>query len=403
MRCTGKHGQACQTPSPRPIRVLFIMDRLHETGGTLYYLHMLPRLDRARVTPLLCAFAPWHPIASRFREVGIEPVFFGRRRWDPRCLTDVLRFVRRCKPDLLHSVGWTSFAFGRLGVHLARRPTILHFHSMLELPRFKALWNRQLMSSRWSAVAVSDAVRRWSIQELGIPPERIEVLYNGLDIERYASPSVDARLRVRREFALSDDMAVIGVVGRLDVAQKGQDVMVRAMSMLRARRREAVLLLVGDGPDRARCEALVDQLGFDEVVRFAGHRHDIAEILAAVDVAVVPSVCEDAFPFVALEASAAGRPVIAFASGGLPEVILHGQTGIVVPKGDIAGLAEAIANVLDEPGLAMRLGEGGRRYACRFGLSGHVSELMDVYDAMLDADHRSRGRFFCAWREKRAC
>jgi glycosyltransferase involved in cell wall biosynthesis len=390
--CAGNHGRASQTPPSRPIRVLFIMDRLHETGGTLYYLHVLPRLDRARVTPLLCAFAPWHPIASRFQEVGIEPVFFGRKRWDPRCLTDVLRFVRRCKPDLLHSVGCTSFAFGRLGVHLARRPMILHFHSMLELPRFKALWNRRLMSSRWTAVAVSEAVRGWSIQEFGISPDRIAVLYNGHDIDRFGSATLDARARIRRELALADDTAVIGLVGRLNVAQKGQDVMIRAMRTLRGMRSDTVLLLVGDGPDRARCEALVRQLGLDDAVRFTGQRSDIPEVLAAVDVAVVPSVCDEGLPFVAIEASAAGRPVVAFDSGGLSEVVLHGRTGIVVPKGDIAGLAAAIAKLLDDSGLAKRLGEGGRRYASRFGLSEHVSELMDLYDAVLDEHHRSRGR-----------
>lgn len=403
MRGRGDQGQAGRTLRPRPIRVLFVMDRLHETGGTLYYLRMLPRLDPARVTPMLCAFAPWHPIASRFQEVGIEPVFFGRKRWDPRCQTDLLRFARSCKADLLHLMGRTSFPFGRLGVHAVGVPSVLHFHSMLEFPRFKALWNRRLISSKWSAVAVSEAVRRWSAQEFAISPDRIAVLYNGHDIDRFASAPSDARGRIRREFALADDVAVISLVGRLDVAQKGQDLMIRAMSMLRARFPDAVLLLVGNGPDRARCEVLVRQLGLDEVVRFAGNRHDIAEILAAVDVAVIPSVCEEAFGFVALEASAAGRPVVAFESGGLPEVILHGQTGIVVPKGDIAGLAKAIADVLDDPDLAMRLGEAGRRYASRFGLSEHVSEWMDFYDAVVDEHHRSRGRSSSAWREKRTC
>jgi glycosyltransferase involved in cell wall biosynthesis len=388
---------------PAPIRVLFAKDRLHDTGGTLYLLETLPRLDPSRVAPFLIAFSGWHPIASRFEAVGIKPVFFGRGKWDPRSLRDVLAFVRRHHIDLVHLDGTPTFLFGRLGSRLSGLPTIAHFHSMLRMPPGRAFLNRQPMLAPSRSLAVSAAVRRWAIEELAIAPERIEVLYNGHAIERYTSPSVDARPRVRREFALSDDTAVIGVVGRLDVAQKGQDLMVQAMSMLRARRRDAVALFVGDGPDRARCEALVHQLGLDEAVRFAGHRHDIGEILAAVDVAVVPSVCEEAFGFVALEASAAGRPVVAFASGGLPEVVLHGETGIVVPKGNVARLAEAIANVLDEPGLALRLGEGGRRYAARFGLSGHVSELMDFYDAVLAEHHRSGDRFSGSWREKPTC
>jgi glycosyltransferase involved in cell wall biosynthesis len=372
-----------------PIRVLFVKDRLHESGGTLYYLEMLPRLDPNRITPLLCAFAPRHPIASRFEAVGIAPTFFGRRRWDPRCLIDLIRFARSSGADLLHLEGYTSFPFGRAAARALGLPSVLHFHCMLPMPRTRWFLNRHLTSPRWSAIAVSKAVRQWAIKELGILPDRVTVLYNAVDVDRFASPSPSARARIRDEFALADQVPMIGLIGRLDVTQKGQDVMIRAMSGVRARRRDAVLLLVGDGPDRARCETLVHQLNLDEAVRFAGHRADIADILAAVDVVVMPSVCEDASPLVALEASAAGRPVVAFESGGVPELILHDQTGIIVARGDIAGLSEATLRLLDDPDLARSLGEGGRRQASQFGLSQHVSKLMDLFcDEVLGEQRR---------------
>jgi glycosyltransferase involved in cell wall biosynthesis len=368
----------------------------------LYYLQLLPRLDPERVTPILCASASWHPIAGRFEAAGVKPVFFGRGRWDPRCLVDLVRCAGRCQADLLHLDAWSRFLFGRLGVRWVGLPSVMHFHSMLPVPRVRLMLNHQLMSSSWSSIAVSEAVRAWAIRQFDIPPERIDVLYNGHDIQRYASPSIDARPRVRGEFALADEAPVIGVIGRLDVAQKGQDVMIQALSMLRERHPDAMLLLVGDGPDRARCEALVQRLGLDQAVRFAAHRHDIADILAAVDVAVVPSVCEEGLPFVAIEASAAGRPVVASRSGGLPEVVVHEQTGIVVPKGDVCGLAAAVARLLDDPGLAMRLGEGGQRYATRFSLAGHVDALTNVYETMLDEHHRGKGGSAGAWRGKRS-
>jgi glycosyltransferase involved in cell wall biosynthesis len=406
-----KHGQAGSAvrvqgrrgPTPAPTRVLFAKDRLHDTGGTLYLLETLPRMDPTRVTPLLIAFSGWDPIARCFESIGIDPIFLGYGRWDPRCLRDILAFIRRHRIDLVHLDGTPKFLFGRLGAKLSRLPTIAHFHSMLPMPKGRAFLNRQPILATSKSIAVSAAVRRWAIDELAIAPERIDVLYNGHDVERYASPSADASLRIRGEFALGDDTPVIGLIGRLDVAQKGQDVMIRAMSAVRTHRPDAVLLLVGDGPDRARCEALVHHLGLDGAVRFAGHRSDIADILAALDVAVVPSVCDEGLPFVAIEATAAGRPVVASNSGGLPEIVLHDQTGIIVSKGDVGGLAAAVTRVLDDPGLAVRLGEGGRRHASRFSLARHVDELMDMYEAVLDEHRRSKGRSSRPFREKPTC
>lgn len=386
-----------------PTRVLFVKDRLHETGGTLYYLEMLPRLDPNRITPLLCAFAPRHPVASRFEAAGIAPTFFGRRRWDPRCLIDLVRFARSSGADLLHLEGYTSFPFGRAGARALGLPSVLHFQCMLPMPRTRSFLNRHLTSPKWSAIAASKAVRQWAIEELGILPDRVKVLYNAVDVDRFASPSAAARARIRKEFAPADKVPVIGLVGRLDVAQKGQDLMIRAMPAVRAARPDAVLLLVGDGPDRARCETLVRQLGLDEAVRFAGHRSDVAEILGAVDMVVVPSVCEDASPLVALEASAAGRPVVAFESGGVPELILHDQTGIIVPKGRIDALGEAVLRLLQDPDLARQLADGGRRHASQFGMPQHVRRLMDFCDAALDEHRRRAWRPFRLLRKRPTC
>jgi glycosyltransferase involved in cell wall biosynthesis len=371
-----------------PIRVLFAKDRLHETGGTLYYLNVLPRLDPARVTPLLCAFAPRHPIAERFEAIGIKPTFFGRTRWDPRAIPDVLQFARGHHVDLVHLDGPTSFPFGRLGACLTRLPTIAHFHSMLQLPPLRALLNRQPMLATSKSIAVSAAVRQWALAALAIAPERIEVFYNGHDIDRYASPSVDARSRIRRELALPSNLPVVGVVGRLDIAQKGQDVLIRALPGLRERCPGVALLVVGNGPDRARCEALVNQLGLVDAVRFCGYRNDIPDLLAAVDVVAVPSACAEGLPLVAIEASAAARPIVAFDGGGLPEVVVHGETGLIVRRGDSAGFVAALARIIADPVLAKRMGASGRRHATRFTLSRHVDKLMAFYEEVLAAHRR---------------
>jgi glycosyltransferase involved in cell wall biosynthesis len=251
------------------------------------------------------------------------------------------------------------------------------------MPLAREILSRQPVFATSRAIAVSSAVRTWAVDRLPIAPDRIEVLHNGHDIERFASPSPEARACVRRELQLAPDAPVIGVIGRLDIGQKGQDVMIRALTAVRKRHPDARLLLVGDGPDRGACEGLVRQLGLGVAVRFAGYRSDIPDVLAAVDIVVIPSVCDEGLPFVAIEAGAAGRVAIATRSGGLPEVVLHNESGIIVPKGDVEALSTAVARVLSDPELARRLATNGQRLACRFTLREHVERLMAIYEAMV--------------------
>ena len=156
---------------PAPIRVLFVMDRLHETGGTLYYLHMLPQLDPARVTPLLCAFAPRHPIASRFEAGGVNRPSSGGRNGTRAAL--VIWFASRAAAKPIYSISRDGPAFWSGGwastSSVYRRS--LRFNCMLPISPARSFLNRQLMSPRWPAIAVSEAVRGWSIPQFGIPPD----------------------------------------------------------------------------------------------------------------------------------------------------------------------------------------------------------------------------------------
>jgi glycosyltransferase involved in cell wall biosynthesis len=244
---------------------------------------------------------------------------------------------------------------------------------------------RRLASSTAKALAVSQAVRDFVVREFAIPPERVDVLYNGLDVDRLQEPDADARARIRRELEIDDATPVIGLVGRVITAVKGQDVLLRAMRAILARRPEAVLAIVGDGPDLETCRALAADLGIEHATRFTGHRDDIPDVLAAIDIAALPSMCDEGLPFVALEALAAGRPVVAFRSGGVPEVVQHNLSGIIVAKGDEAGLADGLARLLEDNDLRRRMAASGRERAQDFTLDRHVRKLTAVYEEVTAA------------------
>jgi glycosyltransferase involved in cell wall biosynthesis len=362
--------------------VLFVHDHLGYPGGaihgvTTYFRSVLPGFDTTEVENLLCINTYPHPGAALLEAAGVRSMFFlGRSKWDPRVLWDLVLLIRKQRIDVLHLTGMKGMFLGRIAARLTGRPAIIHFHDADRA--WLHLLQRRL--ARWTdwAVAVCEPVRRTVIRDFALPPEKVEVLHNGICAEPFENVDRNARGRVRAGLGIVENAAVIGVFGRL-FPEKGQQVLVRAFPKILARRPDARLLIVGDGPTRTDCELLSATLNISHAVRFTGHRQDIAELLAAVDTVALPSLWEEPLPYAALEALCAGRPVVAFSVGGIPEIVIDGETGLLVPKGDIDALADALLRVLDDRALRDHLIERGRQHAKRFTVQRHVQRLTEIY------------------------
>jgi glycosyltransferase involved in cell wall biosynthesis len=161
-------------------------------------------------------------------------------------------------------------------------------------------------------------------------------------------------------------------------AVKGHRGMIEMMPHIVRRRPDALLLLIGDGPERGDFEALTNSLGMQRSIRFIGHREDIPSLLSASDVLVMPSIAEG-MGLAAVEALAAGKPVVAYAVGGLPEVITDGEDGRVVPAGDQQAFVEEVVSLLEEPERRMAYGRYGRQAANRFDIDTHIDTLLACY------------------------
>jgi len=146
---------------------------------------------------------------------------------------------------------------------------------------------------------------------------------------------------------------------------------------------EAILVLVGEGETRRRCEALVRELGLERCVKLVGQRSNMPEVLAALDVVAMPSMFGEGLPYAAIEALAAGRPVVGFPTAGIPEVVVDGETGLLVPPGDVDGLAQALIRVLGDDELRERMSVGARKDAQRFTIARHVDSLIAIYRELL--------------------
>ena len=306
------------------------------------------------------------------------------------CLAQILRQRR---VDIIHSHQFHASLFASPLGWLCRVPVIV------ETPHLREHWRHGWFKSRFVVdrlvgrcvdyyIAVSHANAKHLFETKGLPASKIITIQNGSDLTRF-DPARQAPVALRKSLDLSEGDRVLLVVGRLE-AQKGHRVMLDALPFVRRRFPDVRLVCVGDGALHGELEAQAAALGIRESVRFVGYRSDVPDWLALADVVVLPSLFEG-LPLIVIEALATGRPMVATAVDGTPEVVVDGKTGLTVPPGDPGLLAEALCRLLGDPGLGRTLGRAGRTWVEEhFSQQGQVQRTQDLYLEALARSCRSR-------------
>lgn len=229
-------------------------------------------------------------------------------------------------------------------------------------------------------IAVSQAVKSHLVEQ-GLPAERIDVVYNGIDPRRYhaALPTLEAKARL----GIAPETLLCGVTAHL-TAKKGHHIFLQAAATVARKLPNVHFLLLGEGPERPRLEAMARELGLGERVTFAGFHQDVLPFYAAMDVVVLPSIAGEGLPRVLLEASCLGKAVIGTDLSGVPELVLDGETGFVVPPGSPEALARRLEELLAGAELRGRFGEAARtRVLTHFNVDNMVRQTVKIYENVL--------------------
>jgi glycosyltransferase involved in cell wall biosynthesis len=371
------------------------VDRLGTTGGAeRLALDIATRLSPSRFRSTLCASrfindqtpSDVEPQAlERMREAGVVFLPLGRRR-----RSEILpwrrlaAYIRRERVDVLHAHMFGSNFWGTVIGRLAGVPVVIaHEHTWsFEGEPLKRLLDRELIA-RWSDafIAVSRADRRRMIEIERIPFERIRFIPNGI-----ASRAPTRGHDLRAELGVGSG-PLVGAVGALR-PQKGYDVLIQATAHLREDHPDLHVLITGDGPEKARLEALISELGLGDTVLLLGRRLDVPDLLAELDVAACASHFEGS-PLAVMEYMEAGLPIVATRVGGVPDLIEDGVHGLLVEPGDPAGLAMAIGDLLSGRARASALGTCARaRRRLEFDLDVMVHNIEELYEELLAARTR---------------
>ena len=362
-----------------PIRVLHVITNLGIGGAERLVISAANGLPPARFEQAICVLTERGPLAAEAEAAGV-PVFCigefpGLRH--PQAFARLVLTIRALRPTIVHTHLQSANLYGRFAARLARVPIVV----ATEHNVYTSKARRYVAIERWLArmtdalVAVSGEVRQFLSDQLGIAPSAIRLVPNGVAV-RAPSPERVAALRAR--IGGEGSGIALGTIASL-TAKKGHEFLLRAVAQLRERGVSCTLVLAGDGRERPRLEALTERLGLTGHVHFLGTVPHAADVLAAIDLFVLPSLVEG-LPLALLEAMLVGTPVVATSVGGVPEVVKSGVNGVLVQPANETELADAIAMLADSPELRARLGASARATIERgFTEAAYLESLSALY------------------------
>ncbi len=357
-------GTATTDSSRFAITVCYVRDQRDE----VFRIDELARAAGLDYTELLerhsLDWSIWPKLRSLVRERGIDIVHAHDYK------TDLLTyFLARAEPIIALSTvhGWTG--------HSSRERYLYYPADKRVLARFPRL------------IAVSSEIRS-ELVRYGAPADRVTVVLNGIDHRRFVrNPAL--RAGIRRELGAADNQLLIGAVGRLE-PQKRFDLLMQAFAQLRATRPDLRLVISGEGSSRPALEALLKQLGLENVCRLTGHRTDVAALHSAFDLFVQSSDYEGT-PNAVLEAMALGTPTVATDAGGTAELIEDGVHGLIIPPGDVSVLVRAIERAIDDPAASQARAAAARtRVENELSFERRMQKVEAIYDELVTARDGTR-------------
>lgn len=358
------------------MKILFVdLDREWRGGQSQALLTVTGLRDRGHDAQLLAVGGS--PLAQRAEAAGVPVHAVGPRA--RRIIAGYLlrRLLAKQKYDVIHvnephalTAAWLGRAQTMVPVIASRRVAYPLGQKPLALKRYLAA-SRILAISRFVAQSLLNS---------GISAQHIEIVYEGVEVPQRVTEQ--DRAEARKRWSVDERKILLGCVGYL-LPEKGQEQLVRAFPEVRARFPEARLLLAGDGPCRKTLESLARNFGLKDAIVFAGFVEDIRQVYAALDVFVFPSLAEPLGTSL-LAAMAWGLPVVAVASGGVPEYVQHDATGLLVPQAESNLLSAVLQQILGDRSLRDRLGnEARRKIEGAFSARRMVDGSVEAYERVL--------------------
>jgi glycosyltransferase involved in cell wall biosynthesis len=357
-------------------------------GGAEVLVNRIIRTLRDRFRFVVACLDEVGHLGELLAQDGIRVVSLGRRPgFDWKCVRQLRRLCVAEGVQLIHAHQYTPFAYALATRLFGRRPPVLlteHGRFFPDYPSRKRMWfNRLLSEPRDRFVAVGNSVRQALLDNEGFPPNRVEVVYNGVGLPA-CDADVAGRAAIRAELGLAGDDFMVVQVARLDPI-KDHNTAIRAIGLAARACPRMRLFIVGDGPEKLPIQQAIDKQGLAGQVTMLGLRNDVRRLLTAADAFLLTSVSEG-IPITILEAMVASVPVVATSVGGVPELIRDEATGLLAPAGNAEQLAGALVRLAENPALGTALASRAKcQVEANFSETSMIANYERIYRNMLAA------------------
>ena len=384
-------------------RILYVQGTSEIGGSDISLCRLIANLSPSRCRAIV-ALPRVGPLCPRYEAAGAQVVIVPMKQLRPvRRLTyqlgyllgfwpsvfRLVQLIHREHLDLVHTNSMYCL-YGAFAARIARVPHVWHIREMIDNPPIlRAVFSTLVLRLSDRVVPVSEAVASM-IHPRAQRPRKICPIFDGVDLREF-DPAISGA-RIRRELKIESRASLVGFVARLD-PWKGVEVFIRAAQVV-ARVRPDVHFVVCGGELQgyeayaASATTLAASLGLLDVMHFTGwtyHPDDIPEVMAALDIFVHTSIKPEPFGLVLIEAMAAAKPVVAANAGGVPEVVVAAETGLLAAPGDWQSVAAAILALLNDPIAAAKMGQAGRRRVEQlFDVRAFAGKIQDLYGEILD-------------------
>jgi glycosyltransferase involved in cell wall biosynthesis len=370
------------------IKVIFVITGSGVGGAEKMLYHTIKGLNQERYTAKLCSLKKKAEFACRLEAEGLEVYSLNMRNeatlagWfdSLRALVLLVLYFLRERPVIVHSFLFRANIIARIAGYLSGVPVIISSVRVMGGERdYHHFVDRLTAFMTDHFVAVSNAVKDHIVRKAHLSERKVSTIYNGIAVANSNDFDMSALMS---SVGLKHGERIIMTAGRLH-RQKGYDHLMQALSMVQESFPGIKLLILGDGEEEKNLKKLAHLLELTEKIVFLGLRSDVGHLLQCSELFVLPSRWEG-FPNAVLEAMAAGKPVVATAVGGIPELVVDGVTGILVPPEDARALAEAIMGMLSHDERAKAMGEAGRqRVQQYFSMDAMIAKTEDLYHHLL--------------------